>query len=60
MKSLIGAWDERPLRLVAELTALRRRVAELEEQLAAVMAENAALRSERDEQERVDAVAPTA
>jgi hypothetical protein len=44
MKALVGSWESRPYRLLAELTALRTRVAELEEQLAVVREENAMLR----------------
>jgi hypothetical protein len=34
MKALVGALDNRPYRLLAELTALRTRVAQLEHELA--------------------------
>jgi transposase-like protein len=44
MKALVGSWDTRPPRLLAELTALRTRVAELQRELAEVREENAALR----------------
>lgn len=33
MKALIGSWDNRPYQLLAEITALRTRVAELEQAL---------------------------
>ena len=45
MKALIGSWDHRPYQLLAEATALRARVRELEVQLAEARAENAALQS---------------
>ena len=45
MKALIGSWDHRPYQLLAEATALRARVRELEAQLAEARAENAALQS---------------
>ena len=45
MKALIGSWDHRPYQLLAEATALRARVRELEAQLAAANAENAALQA---------------
>jgi regulator of replication initiation timing len=44
MKALVGSWDTRPTRVLAELTALRTRVAELLAELAEARAENAALR----------------
>lgn len=44
MKALIGSWDHRPYKLLAELTALRTRVAELQQELAEERATNAALR----------------
>jgi hypothetical protein len=44
MKALVGSWDNRPHRVLAELTALRTRVAELHAELAAARDENAALR----------------
>lgn len=34
MKALVGSWDNRPYRLLAENTALRNRVAELQTELA--------------------------
>jgi regulator of replication initiation timing len=48
MKALVGSWDNRPHRVLAELTALRTRVAELQSELAAVREENAALRRALD------------
>lgn len=44
MKALVGSWETRPTSTVAELTALRSRVAELHRELAEARAENAALR----------------
>ena len=44
MKALIGSWDHRPYQLLAEATALRARVAELQAQIALLEEENAALR----------------
>ena len=50
MKALVGSWDNRPYRLLAEVTALRTRVRELEQELALAREENAVLReSLRDE-----------
>ncbi len=45
MKALVGSWDNRPPRMLAELTALRTRVAELKRELDALREENAALRA---------------
>jgi len=44
MKALIGSWDHRPYQLLAEATALRARVAELQAQIELLEEENAALR----------------
>jgi hypothetical protein len=44
MKAIIGSWDHRPYQLLAEATALRARVAELQAQLDQAAEENAALR----------------
>ncbi len=44
MKALIGSWDNRPYQLLAETTALRARVRELEARLGQMQEENAALR----------------
>lgn len=49
MKALVGPWDDRPYRLLAEITALRARVAELEEQLERARQESTALRAARDD-----------
>jgi hypothetical protein len=40
MKALVGSWDHRPYRLLAEVTALRARVAELQAELVRARAEN--------------------
>ena len=44
MKALIGSWDHRPYQLLAETTALRARVRELEGRLGEMQEENALLR----------------
>jgi hypothetical protein len=44
MKALIGSWDQRPYHIIAEATALRNRVAELEARLGQMEEENAVLR----------------
>jgi predicted nuclease with TOPRIM domain len=46
MKALVGAMDHRPHQMLAELTALRTRVADLREELAASEAEKTALLAE--------------
>ena len=51
MKAIIGSWDHRPYHLLAEATALRARVAELQAQLEQATAENAALRAHLHESE---------
>ena len=62
MKAVIGSWEDRPYRLLAELAALRSRVAELQDdraeleaQLESVREENQVLRElvQRDELEVV-------
>lgn len=45
MKALVGSWDHRPYQTLAELTALRTRIAELEAELAEARATNEALRT---------------
>lgn len=45
MKAIIGSWDQRPYQLLAEITALRGRVRDLEHALARAEEENAALRA---------------
>ena len=44
MKALIGSWDHQPYQLLAEATALRTRVRELEARLDEMQEENATLR----------------
>lgn len=51
MKALIGSWDNRPYRLLAETTALRARVAELEQELARAREHNALLQEALREQD---------
>ncbi|CAN5118914.1 hypothetical protein BH20ACT9_BH20ACT9_21860 [soil metagenome] len=53
MKTLVGAWDNRPYAFLAEITALRSRIAELEAALERAEEENAVLRQAR--REAVDA-----
>jgi regulator of replication initiation timing len=48
MKALVGAWDHTPQKLLAEITALRTKVAQLTAELADLRAENAVLRELRD------------
>lgn len=57
MKALVGAWDNRPYPMLAEITALRTRVVELEQALAQCQEENATLRAQLH-QLREDAEAP--
>ena len=45
MKALVGSWDHRPYQLLAEVTALRSRVRELQEALDATQRENERLRA---------------
>ena len=44
MKALVGSWDHRPYQVLAELTALRNRIAELEQELREARETNEALR----------------
>lgn len=44
MKALVGSWDRRPYHLLAEITALRTRVQQLQRELEDTRAENDALR----------------
>lgn len=44
MKALVGAWDHRSAEVLAEIAALRARVAHLEEALTHAQEENKALR----------------
>ena len=48
MKALVGSWDHRPHQLLAEITALRARVRELEEALAETQRERDELREALD------------
>ncbi|GEM_PF-5431990 len=48
MKALVGSWEHRPYQLLAEVTALRTRVRELEEALEKAEHENARLREAID------------
>lgn len=50
MKAIIGSWDHRPYQLLAEITALRGRVRDLENALARAEEENAELRARLREQ----------
>lgn len=59
MKALIGSWDNRPYRLLAEITALRTRVAELERALQAAQQDNAVLQEALREREEADVVLTT-
>jgi hypothetical protein len=45
MKALVGSWDHRPYGLLAENTALRSKVGELELALNRALEENAILRA---------------
>ena len=49
MKALVGSWEQRPYRLLAELTALRSRVRDLEQEVQRVREENSLLRAENDQ-----------
>jgi regulator of replication initiation timing len=49
MKALVGSWDRSPHRVLAELTALRTRIADLQRELDAAREENANLRRALDE-----------
>ncbi len=53
MKALVGSWDAAPHRLVAEITALRSKVAQLKAENADLQAENAMLRGMLDAQDEV-------
>ncbi len=56
MKALVGSWENRPYRLLAEVTALRTRVAELETELSVVQEENATLRESVREADEIAVV----
>lgn len=55
MKALVGSWDHRPHRLLAENTALRTRLAQLEGELRRVGEERDRLRAAAEEGRLVDA-----
>lgn len=44
MKALVGSWDSAPHKLLAEITALRSKVAQLHAENASLREENAMLR----------------
>lgn len=46
MKALVGSWEHRPYRLLAEVTALRSRVRDLEQSLDEERETSAALREQ--------------
>jgi septal ring factor EnvC (AmiA/AmiB activator) len=46
MKALVGSWDNRPYKLLAEITALRTKVGQLEDALTAAREENDRLRAQ--------------
>jgi regulator of replication initiation timing len=48
MKALVGSWDTAPHKLLAEITALRSKVAQLRAENEDLRAENAMLRELRD------------
>jgi prefoldin subunit 5 len=48
MKAVIGSWEDRPYRLLAELAALRSRVAELQDDRTELEAELESVREEND------------
>jgi hypothetical protein len=54
MKALVGSWENRPYRLLAEVTALRGRVRDLEQALQRAEEENALLRAQQSQLEAID------
>lgn len=56
MKALVGSWDHRSYRLLAETTALRSRIAELEAEIAELRVENERLRAAVVEVDDVEVV----
>ena len=48
MKAVLGSWENRPYRLLAEVAALRSRVQEFQQERAQMQAELAALREENE------------
>jgi hypothetical protein len=59
MKALVGSWDHRPYQLLAEITALRGRVAQLERELAEARAENLELLEALGQLDEMHVVLPT-
>lgn len=58
MKAIIGSWDHRPYQLLAEITALRGRVRDLQRALERAQEENADLRAQlRERSLDLDSVA---
>lgn len=57
MKALVGSWDHRPYRLLAENAALRTRVADLELELRRLREERDLLRAREDVWSQADEVA---
>ena len=60
MKALVGAWDQTPHKLLAELTALRTKVAQLRAEVADLRAENAMLRELTNAPEGAEELATSA
>lgn len=56
MKALIGSWDNRPYQLLAEITALRTRVAELEQALTRAHEDNDLLKDALREHDEAEVV----
>ncbi len=54
MKALVGSWENRPYRLLAEVTALRGRVRDLEQALQRAEEENALLRAQQSQLDAID------
>ncbi|WP_108668234.1 hypothetical protein [Euzebya rosea] len=52
MKALVGSWDAAPHKLLAEITALRSKVAQLKAENEGLQAENAMLRGLVDADDR--------
>ena len=48
MKAVLGSWENRPYRLLAEVAALRSRVAEFQQERTQMEAELAAVREENE------------
>lgn len=59
MKALIGSWDNRPYQLLAEITALRTRVTELEQALHRAHEDNAVLQQALQEHDAAEAAVLT-